>query len=211
MSRKNEQEPALSRKEKRRAEMLSVAAEMFLEYGYDGTSTDMLVERLGGSKSTIYSYFGSKQEMFESIVLEVASEVFAALPEQPTDDQDLTKALVAFANKYLSIVLEPRTISICRAAVAEGRRFPEIGHYFLEMGPMRAAEQLAAWLCLHFPDGHLPQEDAVILAEQFSNVLKGHFIFRALAGDEVVLSDAREQRYIEIAVAQFVAGARACY
>ena len=45
---------------------------MLLELGYAGASIDAVIERVGGSKRAIYSYFGGKKELFEAIVMQVS-------------------------------------------------------------------------------------------------------------------------------------------
>jgi AcrR family transcriptional regulator len=48
----------------RRGELLGAAAEAFAEGGYDGTSFNKLIERLGLSKSQAYYYFEDKADLF---------------------------------------------------------------------------------------------------------------------------------------------------
>jgi hypothetical protein len=39
----------------------------FLERGYDAVSLDDIVHHAGGSKASIYKYFGSKEGLFKAI------------------------------------------------------------------------------------------------------------------------------------------------
>lgn len=49
-----------------RTELLDKSIELFRKYGYNGTSTAELVETLGVNRKSMYSEFGSKQELFEA-------------------------------------------------------------------------------------------------------------------------------------------------
>src|SRR5580765_7467712 len=50
--------------ERRREEILDVAAQVFAEQGYSNTDTDELAARLKVGKGTLYRYFPSKRELF---------------------------------------------------------------------------------------------------------------------------------------------------
>ncbi|NER61767.1 helix-turn-helix transcriptional regulator, partial [Pseudomonas sp. MAFF212428] len=57
-----------SRSLERRRNLLVTASELFLAHGYDGVSMDAIVAAAGGSKATIYRYFGSKNELLVAVV-----------------------------------------------------------------------------------------------------------------------------------------------
>ena len=54
--------------EARRQAILDVAAEVFREHGFEHASMSEMTARLGGSKSTLYSYFASKEELFLEVM-----------------------------------------------------------------------------------------------------------------------------------------------
>jgi AcrR family transcriptional regulator len=54
--------------ERRREEILDAAAVMFARHGYAGTDTQLLVDKLGVGKGTLYRYFRSKEELFLATV-----------------------------------------------------------------------------------------------------------------------------------------------
>lgn len=53
---------------RRREEILLLAGSLFAEHGFQNTDMQMIADRLGLSKGTIYTYFVSKQEVFSSCV-----------------------------------------------------------------------------------------------------------------------------------------------
>jgi AcrR family transcriptional regulator len=59
------------RGEIRRSQILDAAVEVFLENGYGGATIDLVVERTGASKATVYSFFGGKDGLFAAIVGDV--------------------------------------------------------------------------------------------------------------------------------------------
>src|SRR3984893_2769479 len=58
------------RGEVRRSQILDAAAQVFLENGYAGATIDLVIERAGASKATVYSFFGGKDGLFAAIVEE---------------------------------------------------------------------------------------------------------------------------------------------
>ncbi len=56
----------------RRAEMVAVAARLFSERGYHGTSMQHLAEALGLQRGSLYAHIGSKEELLFDVVNEGA-------------------------------------------------------------------------------------------------------------------------------------------
>lgn len=94
------------RTEEKRDEIVRVASELFNELGYDGCSMATISERLGGSKATLYGYFGSKEELLRAVLqCQVASEfdrMLHELHEQPDLREGLVRLGKAYLNKKLS-------------------------------------------------------------------------------------------------------------
>ena len=56
------------RGEKRRDQISAVAESVFLERGYAETTMQIIAERAGASKETLYRHFGCKEALFSEIV-----------------------------------------------------------------------------------------------------------------------------------------------
>ena len=63
---------------RRREQILETAAKLFAEHGYADADTQLLAEKLGVGKGTIYRYFASKEEIF----LAAADRAMQMLHEQ---------------------------------------------------------------------------------------------------------------------------------
>lgn len=57
-----------------RTELLDKAIEVFRVRGFNGTSTAALVDELGVNRKSMYSEFGSKQELFEAALRRYGEE-----------------------------------------------------------------------------------------------------------------------------------------
>lgn len=130
----NNNEGASSSSAKRR-HILAVATELFLEKGFSAASTTELIRRTGGSKSTIYSYFGDKAGLFTAVVDELLVDSVSLLGSLDLAELNVRDALIEIAEQYLKVVLSERYIGLMRIVIAEVNRFPEIGKAFYERGP----------------------------------------------------------------------------
>ena len=66
--------------------ILSVAERLFIKNGYENTSLKMIAERSYISKSNIYRYFNSKEEIYETLVGPARTEIIKLLSFFFTDD-----------------------------------------------------------------------------------------------------------------------------
>jgi AcrR family transcriptional regulator len=124
--------PNSSRGRERLARILEAATELFLRDGYGATSIDSILERSGGSKATLYSYFPAKDDLFRAVVDEVVSN-----DAQPQLDasRDIRTALTEFAAQRLESVFSERHRALMRLVIAERERFPDLAKMYYERGP----------------------------------------------------------------------------
>lgn len=193
----------LQRGDQRRGHILEAAIVVFLEQGYAGASVDRIVQRAGGSKATLYRHFNSKADLFAAIIQELVAQMTAPIAGQRVGDTGgLAATLEDFARTYLDVLLEPRSLALYRMVMAEGARFPALGHAFFEQGPGRVAAQLADYLRQRGLGGAAAPVE--LLAREFLSLVRADLHLRALLGVEIADSAARA-RAVSRAVAVFVA------
>ena len=66
------------RRSRRRAEVLTVAARQFAEFGYTETSLDSIAEELGLTKASLYHYVESKEGLLCRIALQHVHRIITA-------------------------------------------------------------------------------------------------------------------------------------
>lgn len=59
------------RLDRRRIALVAAAKALFIEKGYEGTTLGDIVERAGGSLSTLYKLFGNKDGLLEAVISRV--------------------------------------------------------------------------------------------------------------------------------------------
>jgi len=126
----------------KRSNLLAAASELFLAKGYDGVSLDEIIAAVGGSKTTIYSYFKGKEGVFVAAIGALCGEILAKLFRTKASSMPLREALQAIGQTYLDAVLSPRAIALQRLVTGEAYRFPEVGRIWFESGPAQTYQIL---------------------------------------------------------------------
>lgn len=162
--------------------MLAVATELFLERGYSGASTSELLRRVGGSKTTIYTYFGDKAGLFTAVVDDMLATSVSLLSSLDLAKLSIRDALIEIARQYLKVVLSPRYIGLMRIVVAEVNRFPEIGVAFYERGPGLSYARFESLLEERIANGELVLEDRSRATDLFFGTLLHREVLARLYG-----------------------------
>jgi AcrR family transcriptional regulator len=170
------------RGEIRRSQILDAAVEVFLENGYGGATIDLVVERAGASKATVYSFFGGKDGLFAAIVEERAERILSAFGDPEVIHSDVRHALAHIAERYMEVVMAPDAVGLWRLIIAEGVRFPELARTFYQLGPERTQEHLAGMLSVWRDRGLIRLDDPKLAAVQFFDSVGGELHRRAMAG-----------------------------
>jgi AcrR family transcriptional regulator len=89
----------------RRDELVAVAARLFAERGYHGTSMADLAEAMGVQKGSLYSLTGSKQDLLLVVTREGAAAFHTALDRVPEDADPLSRIGAALRG-HLAVVAE---------------------------------------------------------------------------------------------------------
>src|SRR2546430_6965593 len=93
-------------KQELRQTILTTAAELFLEQGYDHFSLRKVAERIGYSPTTIYLYFRDKDDLLFTVVDEGFKLFGQRLVAVATDIQDPWERLIALGKAYVTFGLE---------------------------------------------------------------------------------------------------------
>jgi AcrR family transcriptional regulator len=167
--------PRLDRDARREA-ILDVAAEVFLEEGYDAASMSTIAARVGGSKSTLYNYFKSKEEIFQAHIERYCDWQRDVMFGLLDDSADLKTVLTNVGRRYVSNVLSDRNMRHFRLIVAAAERSPDLGKAFYEAGPRRGAAFLGEFLARMRAEGHIQAADPVVAAHQFIGLCQNRLL-----------------------------------
>src|SRR6266540_213650 len=131
----------------RRSELTRLAARLFAEKGYHGTSVGDLAAAMGVQKGSLYAHIESKADLLWEVAREGAEAFHAALDQVP-DDLPATEKIRLALRAHLRVVGEQRTDLDDSAAT---------------LLALSAANWAYTWL--------RPDEDTDALADRFFEVL----------------------------------------
>ena len=121
--------------DRKRAQILSQARQLFGERGFHGTTIEKIAQRTGYSKAGLYQFFSSKEELFEAVVHETAfrSDMLQTAGKAQEGDS-LPHALARIGTAYLRLFDNPDYAAIFRLVISEAIHYPEIGTIYHEKG-----------------------------------------------------------------------------
>jgi TetR/AcrR family transcriptional repressor of mexJK operon len=157
------EKPVVGRREARRIDrresILAVARASFLEHGYAATTMSAIASSVGGSKATLWSYFPSKEALFEA-VLDSATALFRLQVSTLLDPcGDPERTLRSFCKSFLERITSPEAIALYRLVYAEVGRFPELGQIFYERAPRTIKALLGDFIGAAMERGSLRRDD----------------------------------------------------
>ncbi len=150
----------------------------------------LISRRLGGSKGTLYGYFKSKEDLFET-AMKAASEgpgdQIMSLLEPKLND--LRGVLSRFAKAYIDFILDKEVIAITRTAIHEGAGSSLGGHLF-EQGPGRALSKMEGFFEEQISRGRLRKASARSASLHFKGLIESGFLEEALYGAPIEREEA---------------------
>jgi TetR/AcrR family transcriptional regulator, mexJK operon transcriptional repressor len=193
--------------DQRRERIVRAAAPLFLKKGYDNVSIDEIIAVVGGSKATIYAWFGGKEGLFEAVVRQECRDVVMAIHADPAGS--LEAQLTEIGHSFLAMVLSPPILEFHRLMVSIGRTFPATGRLFYETGPASAYGTVADWIAKQQKDGRIVEEDPYRLAVLFLDMLIGEHQLSWLTGMPRAARRDKIDETVRLAVQVFLRGCAA--
>lgn len=168
----------------KREEILLCATQVFGELGFERASMAEIAARMGGSKATLYGYFGSKEELFCAVTkAEAIAHLEPAIKDLQSADVDIRTALRRFGEKFLSFMVQPNAIAVYRMVLGDSAR-PDIGRRFYTNGPQRGLEFLTAYLRQAREQGALRAAEPYFMAQHLFGLLECELLPRCRFGVE---------------------------
>lgn len=174
--------------------ILDAALKVFAAQGYTGTTMDAVAAQAGVTKPTLYSYFPSKESLFQAMMLgkrDLMLDVF----ENPSQ-QGMVADLLIFAWAYADTVMRPEMLSLARLIIGEVQRFPEIGRAYQASGPDHLLRGIMRYLDGQRRAGRLEFQDAELAAQDFWGLILSAPRTQALYMPEDLPDTAMLARYI---------------
>jgi len=186
-------------------ELLDVAAEVFIAQGFAAASTNEMARRANCSKTTLYSRFPTKKDLFVAVIERRMTRVFREVAGFLPEDAPLEETLREFGARLLRVALSPDQITLVRVISMESSRFPILGQRFFETGPGLGQAALAEYLNGQIKRGRLLDENPQRMAEHYISLLSGGAVRWVILGlRSMNLKKNAQAEHLEAALRMFL-------
>jgi AcrR family transcriptional regulator len=189
--------------EKRTAAYVAAARDSFFSHGFAGTTMSSIASRIGGSKTTLWTYFPSKDRLFEAVVDDIVQLHAKALSVALPLDLPVEAVLHNFGVALLDSIYSPQILALHRLVAGEAVRFPHLATLFYERGPARGKARLVAYLGSKMRDGSLRSGDPALAGRQFGGLCQGTQFHSVLFGMAAVPDKSARDAEVQAAVDSF--------
>ena len=154
----------------RRKAFVDAARELFFANGYAGTTMSSIASKVGGSKTTLWTYFPSKEDLFAAVVDDIVAQYGDALAIDLPLEEPVPDVLRVFGNLLMTKLTATPILSLFRLVVGEAERFPHLAETFYERGPRRGKARAAVWVGEKMVRGEIRMGDPMRAVQQFTGL-----------------------------------------
>jgi len=183
---------------------VDAARDAFFAHGYGATTMSSIAAKVGGSKTTLWAYFPSKEDLFAAVIDDIVERYSLALTIEVDPAEPVAPVLQRFGRAVMTTILSDQIQALHRIVTGEALRFPELGRMFYERGPKRGKARLAAFLAEAMADGRLRPGDPMVATRQFSGMCQSGCFQEILLGIEGFGDPVQVVRDVDAAVDTFM-------
>lgn len=194
-----------SKNEVKRQQILEAAVSLFTEQGYAATSMDFIAKNADVSKQTIYSHFGSKDELFSASV-EYKCESLQILDLSLHDLSDPQTILFKLAQNFTDFITSKEACAVHKICVFESTTYPQVSEMFYKAGPLRVTHEVTLLMAKLHQQKILDIENPKQAALQFLNMMKGELWTQTEFNIKDRISSEEVEKYLRDSVAFFIRG-----
>ena len=170
------------RRQNKIRQIVEAAREVFLQEGFSGASMDLIVQKAGVSKRTLYSYYSGKEQIFIDVMQMQLGVLYQQFEADPKNPEPLADRLQRIGVELLRIANSPQTLSLFRITAAEANRFPALARLFFEERFEKVIDGIAAMLEREGASSGARTGDARQAGEHFLDLVFGTAYHRVVFG-----------------------------
>lgn len=161
-----------SKNEAKGQKILDSAISLFTELGYAAASMDLIAKNAGVSKQTVYSHFGSKDDLFSASIEHICESLH--ILDLPMDDLgDAKRILLQLAQRFTEVIASKQACAVHKICAFESNAYPQVSDIFYQAGPLRVTNEVAILMEKLHQQNILSINNPRHAALQFLNMVKG--------------------------------------
>jgi len=176
--------------------MIEAGHRLFIEQGYEGTTLQDVVQRSGGSLSTIYKLFGSKEGLLDAVVFEKVLTSEATIREIADSQPDPAEAIRRLANIFHHMWTHESHVGLTRIVMARSVSDLSFAERFFERTALHSLNVLTEVFENWQNAGHAMKARPSLLAHIFWSMTVGDMHAEAMSHGlmERLSADVLEER-----------------
>ena len=185
-----------SRSDETKHRILEAAARLFGDLGYARTTTRALADAAGVNEVTLFRHFGSKKELFATLIQRYgATSITASMENKLTGDYE--KDLLTMAQALMTVLLERK--EAVRMMLCEASHFPEI-RSVMAQNPRQLRQMFAHYLDQQGEEGLVRSLDPQIAAQFFWGIFFSYGILTGILDDPIegISADQVIRQFVDI-------------
>jgi len=187
-------------------QIVAAAREVFLELGYAATSMDQVAQQARVSKTTLYTRFPSKEELYTAVIsaecerrgLRFAPEMFDGMP--------LREVLIQVGRRFTDLLWSDAAIRVHQAVVGEATRMPLAAQLYFQAGPEQGIANFVALFTRLNDRGVIATDDPAFVARQFLGAMQGGAYCQLVLGLCPTPTEEERHAFVDKAVDLFLRG-----
>jgi AcrR family transcriptional regulator len=169
-----------ARQDSHRQRILDAASDVFLESGFEQTSTAEIARRARISKRELYSHFAEKRALLAAVITELQTSMQSRMDVRWSSTEDMETVLRKSAAAIHGFILSERFGKLVRIVAAESYHDPAVATQFFELGPLAGRKATARFLKAKMEEGKLRKADPIKAADDFLDLVVGAQLMTAV-------------------------------
>lgn len=165
----------------KRQQIIAAASDLFLDNGFERVSMDQIADSAGVSKQTVYSHFGSKDELF-SATIEFKMTIHEITDELLDLERPIHEVLRELATHLSELLMSREAICMYRVCIADVAQRSRIAELFWQAGPAKLTQRFCDYLTEQNRLGALNISNPHFAAQQFLYMIKGEAYLQNILG-----------------------------
>lgn len=186
----------------KRAQIIEAAVHEFQDKGFAAASMDTISACAGVSKRTLYKYFESKHNLFQSIVATLSERITDTLDLRYEPGRDIRAQLTDIAWAEGRLLTSPAVMAMSRMIISETLRSPVLAAEV--QGKIDKKSAFVAMLRDAHDAGALNVADADTAADEFIALIKAKAFWPVVLGEEM-LTNADMEAVVQSSVDMMMA------
>lgn len=192
------------KREKRKQQIRAAAYELLERNGYKATSMLAIAKKAKASNETLYAWYGTKENLFRSLIEENAAEVKEAIIQALGSNANIHSSLNGVGRLLLTLVTSEKAVSLNRAAATDASGTNVLGPALASAGRQSVTPLLKELILQARSGGQLQFTDQDDVVRIYLGLLIGDLQIQRVIGVKPVLSQKEITGQSEAATAYFL-------